>query len=88
MECFSGTQDVLVLCRKAFDEVSDSTEASQAALKAVANTLLLHETTRQEFAKSTYPLKVADRLQVSIATSTVPKQMAGNTILGARRRPF
>ena len=71
----SDSQDILSLSRKAFDDISVSAEVSQAALKAVANTLLLHETTRQEFAKSQYPCKVADRLQVSIRPSRIVNQL-------------
>lgn len=57
--------DILTLCRTAFDTDSQDNASSQAAIKAVANTLLLHEGSRLTFGESDYPQVVADRLRVS-----------------------
>ena len=60
----TGNGDILILCEKAFDVDNRDDGSSQAAIKAVANTLLLQEGSRLTFGESVYPRKVADRLRV------------------------
>lgn len=57
--------DIVQLCRISFDITSREDAEQQAALKQLANTLLLEEESRQFFADSGYAEKVADRLAVS-----------------------
>ena len=81
----SANEDIIDLCQKAFDDTSKDAEASQTALKAVANNLLLHEAMRPKFAASDYPFKVADRLQVLTMMSPLSRRTRNDDILGRGR---
>ena len=59
----SRNQSILSLCKEAFNEPG-GVAPSTSIIKAIANTLLLREETRQELADSEYPAKIADRLKV------------------------
>ena len=83
----AANEDIIALSRRAFDEVSEDTEASQIALKALANNLLLHEATRPKFAASNYPTRVADRLQVLSTSSPLSWKVKSDNNLGKRRGP-
>lgn len=61
-------QNIRKLCQEAFDSPS-SPESSRAALKSIANTLLLHSRARQTFVDLGYAGRVADRLKVLINQS-------------------
>ncbi|KAG8533210.1 uncharacterized protein KY384_001993 [Bacidia gigantensis] len=56
--------DILALSKKTFDDPLQDHESSLTALKSVANTLLLKESSRQQFVDAGYAVKTADRLDV------------------------
>ena len=64
MAGIDGYTNIVALSEKAFDQNHANVEHHLAALKAVANTLLLQENARQTFADSGYAVKTADRLRV------------------------
>ena len=59
-----GERDILSLSHKAFDESNKDSDTLTVAFKAVANTLLLQEDSRQVFADSGYAALTADKLRV------------------------
>ena len=79
----SLNQSIISLCKEAFDEPG-GVAPSTSIIKAIANTLLLKEETRQELADSVYPAKIADRLKVGEIICVEEKR--GNGKLGRRRR--
>ena len=79
----SSHQSNLSLCKEAFDE-PDGVTPPTSIIKAIANTLLLKEETRQELAESDYPAKIADRLKVGEIISF--KEKRGNGKIGRRGR--
>lgn len=63
-------QAIELLCRYGFDD--DSLETSRAALKCLANVLLLQSDTRQMFVDLGYASKAAERMKVK----QIPKRVA------------
>lgn len=78
----SSQQGILSLCKEAFDEPG-GVAPSTSTIKAIANTLLLKEETRQELADSEYAAKIADR--VKVGDTIYFEDRRGNRKLGRRR---
>ena len=70
------SQGVQVLCRYGFD--SDSLETSRAALKVLANVLLLDSDTRQIFVDLGHASKAAQRMKVKHSEQSI--QFQGLTV--------
>ena len=64
MSLAADNTDFLALAKKAFTDSQQDVQDTRAAMKSVANTLLLQEKTRQQFADAGYAAEVADRLHV------------------------
>lgn len=57
-------QNLATLCQRAFATNPRDAEAPKAALKSIANILLLHKEARQRFVETGFANAVADRLKV------------------------